>query len=762
MVSRVDMAGTAPAAEVQSDYDKLGRIPYLYAFNGLNMAALVCTVNAPLALYAAELGIEKGRIGFLAGVMPFAQVLCIAFLPIVMAHSQRFITGAAYASRYFFVLPWLAAPWLGDADRAFWLLFGCMAAFSISRCLAETAIYPWSQEYMPKQVRGRISGVISLAILPIALGGSVIIQLWLDSRTGIERYFPVFVIGVLFGLSSVLSLTGLRGGKPRPGSPRGLDAIKAMRAPIRDGNFWLYLYSSGTQYFAYTAINLFLVLFFRDRLGLSSGQLVLLIALVPVGGAAGGLIAGWFIDRYGTRAIRVTLQSWQVALLLSLLLIQPGIGFPEVVAGTCFFLTGMLFQSSIAVGSIYMLNYVPPQQKENYMTLAYASDGIIGGGATFLAGFLLQVLDATSPRIMGMTVNSYDALFVICAAVVVTSALAFAALREEGGTGVRAFFANFGSGSAIRALLTIPRYGALTSEERRQELTYGFGETRSALVKEELIAALSDPSFDVRHEAIQSLGRLPPSPAVIGALEAMLGYDGLDELQYAALTSLGRLRAKPASGRIAAFLDSPNALLRARAIRSLGQIRDETYLRRIRQLLRDDPEIDCRLAAVSALGKYGDARSVGGLVAIYVQLVAGPGSAVDEPRSKVVLLALAKILRLEEAFSREWRLEERLVGARLPRLIERLAWTVRRMPGKQSGELGALIAESSAAASTGETAEAFVALQALAPRIEASADPDGALVAQILAGTRDLVQPHRALLILVALAERKVLLARAR
>src|SRR5690606_13169113 len=129
-------------------------------------------------------------------------------------------------------------------------------------------------------------------------------------------------------------------------------------------------------------------------------------------------------------------------------------------------------------------------------------------------------------------------------------------------------------GSAIRALISIPRYGALTSEERRQEITYGFGGTRSALVKEELIAALSDPSFDVRHEAIQSLGRLPPNRAVIEALEDILGYDGLAELQYAALTSLGRLRARQASPRVAAFLDNPNTLLRARAIRSLGDIGD--------------------------------------------------------------------------------------------------------------------------------------------------------------------------------------------
>jgi len=125
-----------------------------------------------------------------------------------------------------------------------------------------------------------------------------------------------------------------------------------------------------------------------------------------------------------------------------------------------------------------------------------------------------------------------------------------------------------------------------------------------------------------------------------------------------------------------------------------------------------------------------------------------------------VLLALAKILGLEEGFSRDWRLEERILGQRLPRLIERLAWTVRRMPGKQSGELSARIKATALGASSGETTEAFLALQALLPRIETSGHTDAALVTQVLQGTRQIEHPHRALLVLLALAVRKVLLAR--
>jgi MFS family permease len=742
-------------APVQSDYDKLRRMPFLYMFNVLNMAALLCTVNSPLALYAAELGVPKGQIGILAGIMPFAQVLCIAFLPLAMAFSQRYLTAGAYASRYLFVLPWLLAPLLPSPNAVFWLLFATLGLFAISRTLAETAIYPWSQEYIPKQVRGRINGIVSVAILPMALVGSLLVQLWLDNHTGITRFYPVFIVGALFGLGSVFTLLGMRGGEPRPDSPRGWAAIRAMRVPLVDRNFWLYLYSSGTQYFAFTVVNLFLVLFFHERLGMSSGQLVLMVAFVPLGGAVGALIAGWFVDRYGTRAIRVTLQTLQVVLLIGLLMIQPGVPVVEVIAGLVFFLFGLLFQSSIGVGSIYMLNYVPPAQKENYMTLAYASDGIIGGGATILAGLMLQLLDSQGWHVLGL--GGYEMMFVLAAVVIATSAIAFGALREEGATGVRAFFANFGHGSAIRALMSIPRYGALTSEERRRELAYGFGGTRSALVKEELIAALSDPSFDVRHEAIQSLGRLPHSPAVIRALESMLGYEGLVELQYAALNSLGRLKARESGTRIAQFLEDPNPLLRARAMRALGDIRDDSYLPRIRQMLRDDPEIDGRLAAVSALGKFRDQESIDALLEIYRTLASDDMSMVGEPRSKVVLLALAKILDFEANFSREWRREEHIAGYRLPGLIGRLGGMLKRLSSEESSRHSRLLSNAAATLGNGSTSEAFAALQALRPYVASSDHDEAAMVLKIMDGTREIAHPHRALLILLALALQRVL-----
>ncbi|WP_156458210.1 MFS transporter [Devosia epidermidihirudinis] len=743
-----------------SDYDKLKRIPFLYGYSVLTATAVMCTVGAPLVLFAAELGVDKDRIGLIGGILPFFQVLGVAFLPLIMRFGARNVAASALIARYLFVLLFLLAPMFANSpDTVFALLFAAMAAYGLCRTLSEAAAVPWSQEFMPKLIRGQITGRLALAYLPVALIVSFLIQLWLDGHQGIERFFPVFVVGIVIGILGALSLYGLGGGRPRPDARKGLDSIRALSDPIRDGNFRAFLFSSGTQYLVFSALNIFLLLFFRERLGISSGQLVLMSALIPVGGAAGSMAAGWFVDRYGTRAIRVTLQSLQVLLMLALPFAHKDMPGLELAVGATFFAIGMLLQGSMAAGNIYMLNYVPPERRESYMALAYSSDGIFGGGLTFLAGVLLQQLEANGLVIGTAHFGGYEVFFVICALLIVASAVSFAMLTEDGATGVRDFLGQFYSGNPLRAFWGINRVGSLTSEERRRDLAYGFGGIGSTLAKEELIASLADPSFDVRHEAIRALGRLPHNATVVRALESMLDYDGLIELQYAALDSLGQIGARQSGPKLARFLDDPNPLLRARAMRSLGDIRDHNYLRDIRLLLVRDKEVDCRLAAASALGKFQDRESLGNLLLVYREQATDELSMAGEPRSKVVLLAISKVLGIEARFSRNWRREEKLSGYRLPELLARIATSLPRHAGEMVEQRRRNLLRAASELGTGSTSESFTALQALRPDIAAHNHADTALVLQLMDATADIMEPHRALMILLCVAIEKVLRA---
>ena len=86
-----------------------------------------------------------------------------------------------------------------------------------------------------------------------------------------------------------------------------------------------------------------------------------------------------------------------------------------------------------------MLNYVPSNNKESFMSLAYSLDGITAGVTTVLAGYLVVWLDNNEITIFNTLLGSYEVLFVICAYIITISMNTFILIREEGAMGVRTF-----------------------------------------------------------------------------------------------------------------------------------------------------------------------------------------------------------------------------------------------------------------------------------------------------------------------------------
>ncbi len=743
-----------PPSQPQSDYHKLRRLPFLYGFTVLNGAAVLCTIQAPLALFSAELGLGEDQIGVLVGITPLFQVLGIAALPIITRFGSRIVAGSSLITRYFFLFALLVAPaFSGQPTLVFLVILAGIAGFSVMRAIAEAAIVPWSQEFLPRAVRGQVSGLVAVAFVPVALIVSWLIQLWLDAGSGIERFYPVFVTGIVIGIAGAAMLFGLGGGAPRERSQAGFASFRRLSEPLADRNFLTFLYSSGTQYLVFIAVNVFMLLFFRERLGMSSGQLVLMAAFMPVGAAMGALGAGWFVDRYGTRAMRLALQTMQIAMLLALPFVTPAMPALEVVVACAFLLFGLAFQGSIAVSNVYLLNNVPASAKESYMALHYSVDGLIGGGITFAAGWLLTWLAVHPVTFGGQIFGNYETLFVIAAGVTASSAFAFFLLREDNAISVRDFVSHIAGGGTLRALWAIQVYSTETSEDRRRALAYGFGSIGNPLAKGELLDALSDPSFDVRHEAILSLGHLSADPQIVAALERVLDYEGLTELQYAALTSLGRLRAIAAVDHVASVVGDPNPLLRARAIRTLGEMRSQAHLAAIRNRLAHDPERDCRLAAVSALGKLADRDSFDALIGTYLEQIRDGDNPVSEPRSKVVLLALSKIASCEESFSQVWRREQSAPGTALPVVLERIAAGLRRRGHGSEGDRVRALVDGSP---SGDMAHIRDELGALRSVIAARRHADVPLVLKLIDAAVPLSEPHPALVVLLAVAMRRV------
>ena len=425
---------------ISKDPEKLRVMNYFHFSTALQMCAVIGTVAAPLTLYAVELGLDSDKIGILGSLMAFCQVLALISIPVTVYFGSKLVSITALFTRYIFLLVFLIVPFYKDNPTlVFYLLFFSMLMFAICRSLSEAAFVPWMQEFIPRDVRGRIIGINGIICTPFALVASYIIKIWLDSPGGLERFYPVFLISIIIGLISALLLIKIKGGNKIINRENDLGYIKNLFLASKDKNFNLFLLSSGTQYLVITVLAIFLTLFFKIRMNIPTGELVFSSTLVLVGGTCSGLIVGRITDSYGCRGIRVIFQSLQILLLLFLPFITSETPFLSYVIGIIFFLFGFLMWGSASIGYIFMLNYVPKNNKESFMSLAYSLDGFIAGITTVLAGYFVLWLDLNNILIFGKILGSYEVLFIICAFIIAVSMNAFILIKEDGAMGVRTF-----------------------------------------------------------------------------------------------------------------------------------------------------------------------------------------------------------------------------------------------------------------------------------------------------------------------------------
>ena len=425
---------------ISNEPEKLKVINYYHYSTALQMCAVIGTVAAPLTLYSVELGLSSDEIGILGSLMAFCQVLALISIPITLYFGSKLVSITTLFTRYIFLLIFLIAPlYQHNLLVVFYLLFFAMLMFAICRSLSEAAFVPWMQEFIPRDVRGRIIGINGIICTPFALAASYAIKMWLDSREGLDRFYPVFIIAIISGFISALLLIKIKGGKKIVNRDNDLGYLKNLFSASKDKNFNLFLISSGTQYLVITVLAIFLTLFFKIRMNIPTGELIFSSTLVLIGGTCSGFIVGKITDNYGCRGIRVIFQSFQIILLLMLPFINSETPYLSYVIGIVFFLFGFLMWGSASIGYIFMLNYVPSNNKESFMSLAYSLDGLIAGITTVLAGYLVLWLDTNKIVFFGKTLGSYEVLFAICAFIIVVSMNAFILIKEEGAMGVRTF-----------------------------------------------------------------------------------------------------------------------------------------------------------------------------------------------------------------------------------------------------------------------------------------------------------------------------------
>lgn len=401
-----------------TDQERIRALPWCLVHGVLNSIFAIWTFGSSLfVLFLGELGLPKGQIGSLLSLFPFCGLLALGFAPVAARWGRKRVFLLGYGIRKPVMAMLLLLPWIvSTAGRTTAVVFlsVVIAVFAVLRALAETAYYPWSQEFIPNHVRGKFaawSAVLGLlaSALALTVAGHVV-----ANGTGLGRYMLLIGVGCAVGIVGVLVMIRIPGGEPmRDGAGLGTH-FQGMRTALADRNFTSYLGGLAGLTVGTALMVAFLPLYLREECGLPAATVVRLDLMLMVGGGIASLGCGWLSDRVGSRPVLMPSVGLLVLLPVGWLLLPRHSAYLVVFGAALYFLYGMASNGvAIGAGRLLFNGVIPPGSNTAYTAVYYAWMGLTGGLAPLLAGGVLTLTSGKSLHVVGVELNGYAVLFLL-------------------------------------------------------------------------------------------------------------------------------------------------------------------------------------------------------------------------------------------------------------------------------------------------------------------------------------------------------------
>lgn len=572
--------------------EKLRRLPFVMAFDSFNsMFCNLSVLGSIFILFLSALGLPKSRIGMVQSLVLFCGVVSILMAPVAARLGVKRVFITFWAIRNVFAAAILATPWIYQAygfDAAFIFVAVMMGCFSLCRSLAEAAGSLWRIEIIPNSIRGRFTALDNIVL---TLGSVLALSLagwYLGDRPSLTRFVWVMGVGSVVGVTSLFWAALMPGGAAiEKTAPLRTHFVKMTKA-LRDRNFILYLSAVSLVTFGSAPLGVFVPLYLKDVVGLSQATIVKL----PNGALVGTLVAsyfwGWAADRFGSKPVILT--------SLALLLIPP-VGWLLMpahstagvwIAGAIFVVAGAAsIGYGLGTGRQLYVTLIPHKMRTQYMSVYCAWIGVTGGCGQVLAGLSMDLLPRMSGQWGFLRFNEYTPLFLFSLMMIVLGLMLQRIVHADGSLPVGRFVSMFLQGNPLMAVESLLRYSRAGHDTDRVALIHRMGRSRSPLNAAELIDALVDPSFNVRHEAIVAIARSRKDPALTGALVETL-ISGQPDLSVAAAWALARSGDESALPMLRWTLQSHYPLLRVRSARALADLGDTSVASDIRRLMAEE------------------------------------------------------------------------------------------------------------------------------------------------------------------------------
>jgi MFS family permease len=583
---------------------KKRRLPFALAGDSAGSIFGMLSIFGPVfLLFLDQLGLDKKRIGLLLSLFPFCGLMAPLIGPWLSRVGLKrtfltFWTLRKLAILSLALTPWVVKGW-GSAG-AFGFVATAVLVFALCRAVGETALYPWSQEFVPASYRGRFAAMDNILIALFSGIATFAAARIIGANPDLWRFSIVFAIAFVFGMICVVAYSFLPGGAPQP--PDGQRENLSITAALRDPAFMRYMAGLGLVLLGAGIGTTFVPLFMTERLALTASQVLMLQTISLLSGLISSFGWGWASDRYGSKPIFI------VGLLLASIYPLGLLMMPRAQAGTLPLATALTVLVGImspgwTIGSSRYLfvSMVPAKRKTSYLSLYYAWIGLVGGVGPLIAGQIIDLGPTLRRTAGGIILDAYAWTFIIHIVLVGAGVWLFRRLSDSGSMAPMQFVGLFLRGNPISAVTSMISHSRARGEKARILTTESLAYSRSPLTVDQLLGALDDPSYNVRFEAIVAMARTRPDDRLTDALIAVLLGPEAD-LSVAAALALGRIGDARAIEPLRQTLLSEFPMLAARSARSLGLLGDQQVAPLLLARFRDELNLGMRVAYASALG----------------------------------------------------------------------------------------------------------------------------------------------------------------
>ena len=183
-----------PTSQEPTTVDKLRGLPWSIAGDTANTVfAQWIFFGSVFILFLDKLGLNKTQIGSLLSFIPFAGLVALFIAPAAARFGTKRTFVTFFGIRKVITAGLLLTPWVTSVygpTVAMIFVAVITAGFALTKAVADTAAYPWVQEYIPDSVRGKYYATSNLFTTLAAFAAVTIAGVVIERIAGLCTHLP--------------------------------------------------------------------------------------------------------------------------------------------------------------------------------------------------------------------------------------------------------------------------------------------------------------------------------------------------------------------------------------------------------------------------------------------------------------------------------------------------------------------------------------------------------------------------------------------